>query len=282
MASQTSAMAHSDLAIRFKARTPEPQYVWSSNSAHMQAPRLAPATVSPQALHDAAAFGYSPMHSSISSRSHGSPATPSFDDEMNTLYSPEPMSRAESMQIANAGAWASPYAAQMQDEACQFALTPGSDVDTVRCNATRDGLQVKSEPDTEGTSIGAFPEVGQDQARYWGSVVVLDDQEIGADVCHNDDQANGKTSTAAKGIAETTDRKTKIACRLCYKTFDRVYNYKQHLHTHDIHRKRPFACDVSGCGHRFYRLTDLKRHNDSVRFMIPNSDGTFADRASEA
>ena len=68
-------------------------------------------------------------------------------------------------------------------------------------------------------------------------------------------------------------RSTKIArylCPICGKGFGRTFNYNTHLETHDPHRERPYQCVYSHCRKKFYRPTDLKRHDQSVgtSFMI--------------
>src|SRR6202000_3272726 len=41
-----------------------------------------------------------------------------------------------------------------------------------------------------------------------------------------------------------------IACSHCGHGFDRTYNYKEHLKTHNPSRDRPFPCTVEGCTQR--------------------------------
>ena len=47
-------------------------------------------------------------------------------------------------------------------------------------------------------------------------------------------------------------------CSICNKIFDRKFNLKQHLQTHDPIRQRNHECFV--CFKRFYRNTELSRH----------------------
>lgn len=53
-------------------------------------------------------------------------------------------------------------------------------------------------------------------------------------------------------------------CDQCGKLFQRSYNLKAHLETHDPHRSQPHACEYPGCEKRFVRRTDLLRHQSSV------------------
>lgn len=54
-------------------------------------------------------------------------------------------------------------------------------------------------------------------------------------------------------------------CDQCGKLFQRSYNLKAHLETHDPHRSQPHPCHHHGCNKRFVRRTDLIRHVQSVR-----------------
>ena len=54
------------------------------------------------------------------------------------------------------------------------------------------------------------------------------------------------------------------SCDICGKLFQRTYNLKAHLFTHDPHRTQPHACMRVGCDKRFLRRTDLIRHEQSV------------------
>jgi len=53
-------------------------------------------------------------------------------------------------------------------------------------------------------------------------------------------------------------------CDTCGKLFQRSYNLKAHLETHDPHRVQPHVCQYLGCDKRFVRRTDLLRHEQSV------------------
>lgn len=54
-------------------------------------------------------------------------------------------------------------------------------------------------------------------------------------------------------------------CDRCGKLFQRSYNLKAHLETHDPNRSQPHMCDYIDCDKRFVRRTDLLRHEHSVR-----------------
>jgi len=72
-----------------------------------------------------------------------------------------------------------------------------------------------------------------------------------------------------------TSRETaNCACDQCGKLFQRSYNLKAHMETHDPHRNHPHVCDYIDCDKRFVRRTDLVRHEQSVCVPIsffPNS-----------
>lgn len=56
----------------------------------------------------------------------------------------------------------------------------------------------------------------------------------------------------------------KCSCEQCGKLFQRTYNLKAHLETHDPHRVQPHTCAFEKCNKRFVRRTDLLRHQQSV------------------
>ena len=53
-------------------------------------------------------------------------------------------------------------------------------------------------------------------------------------------------------------------CDQCGKLFQRSYNLKAHLETHDPNRSHPHACDYIDCDKHFVRRTDLVRHEQSA------------------
>ena len=54
-------------------------------------------------------------------------------------------------------------------------------------------------------------------------------------------------------------------CEICDMPFERSYNLKSHMDTHDPDRQKPFKCEYEGCYREFVRKTDLMRHISSVR-----------------
>lgn len=59
------------------------------------------------------------------------------------------------------------------------------------------------------------------------------------------------------------------SCEVCGKFFQRCYNLRAHMETHDANRSMPNKCKYPGCGKRFVRRTDLMRHNESVGQTAP-------------
>lgn len=60
-------------------------------------------------------------------------------------------------------------------------------------------------------------------------------------------------------------------CHVCPdKGFDRKYNYRQHMLTHDSRRKKDHVCPYPGCGKEFVRKTDLARHDQSIHQQAKN------------
>lgn len=62
----------------------------------------------------------------------------------------------------------------------------------------------------------------------------------------------------------TTQANSTCECEKCGKLFQRSYNLKAHMETHDPQREQPHACPYEGCKRRFVRRTDLVRHQQSV------------------
>lgn len=68
----------------------------------------------------------------------------------------------------------------------------------------------------------------------------------------------------------TRPENASCSCDICGKLFQRCYNLKAHMETHDTHRNMPNKCKYPDCGKRFVRRTDLTRHNESVRRPFRN------------
>lgn len=64
----------------------------------------------------------------------------------------------------------------------------------------------------------------------------------------------------------------------CGKLFERSWNYKLHLETHEDDREYPFPCTVPGCSKKFVRRTDLLRHSSSVHTQAKESRCDFCGR----
>jgi hypothetical protein len=65
----------------------------------------------------------------------------------------------------------------------------------------------------------------------------------------------------------TTPQNAQYACHICNKLFQRSYNHKAHLATHDEYREYPHKCPYPGCIRAFVRKTDLTRHGQSVSVL---------------
>ncbi|KAK7554282.1 hypothetical protein IWX50DRAFT_637426 [Phyllosticta citricarpa] len=79
------------------------------------------------------------------------------------------------------------------------------------------------------------------------------------------------TSTArTRSRNATTLENAKYECELCGKLFQRLYNHKSHMETHDPKRVFPHICAANGCERKFVRRTDLVRHEQSVHIKARN------------
>ncbi|WFC97621.1 hypothetical protein MYAM1_000338 [Malassezia yamatoensis] len=62
-------------------------------------------------------------------------------------------------------------------------------------------------------------------------------------------------------------------CPICHKMFERAYNRKMHITTHEAieNRLKPFFCPVESCGKRFARKHDKNRHYLGVHLRARKS-----------
>lgn len=65
-------------------------------------------------------------------------------------------------------------------------------------------------------------------------------------------------------IAAKEGNNYKCPAEGCGKLFNRSYNFRAHMETHDENRVYPFKCAVERCDKEFRRKTDLQRHHLSV------------------
>ncbi|KAF9068593.1 hypothetical protein BDP27DRAFT_1266151 [Rhodocollybia butyracea] len=56
----------------------------------------------------------------------------------------------------------------------------------------------------------------------------------------------------------------KHKCTICPRAFDRAFNLKAHMDTHNPNRKKPFVCHHDNCRRAFSRKHDLGRHLTSI------------------
>lgn len=81
----------------------------------------------------------------------------------------------------------------------------------------------------------------------------------------SDFPANGTHRERGRGRRQTDPARSQYRCHLCPdKGFQRQYNFKQHLLTHDDKREKNHICQAADCGRAFVRKTDLSRHETSV------------------
>ncbi|ROT34943.1 hypothetical protein SODALDRAFT_321039 [Sodiomyces alkalinus F11] len=78
----------------------------------------------------------------------------------------------------------------------------------------------------------------------------------------------------------TTLEEANFQCEVpgCGKLFNRNYNFKAHMETHDKNREYPFPCQVEGCRKKFVRRTDLQRHHSSIHAKEKNHKCDYCGR----
>ena len=77
--------------------------------------------------------------------------------------------------------------------------------------------------------------------------------------------------------AYTQPENASCSCTQCGKLFQRSYNLKAHMETHDPHRSQPHICRYPDCDKRFVRKTDLIRHEGCVSRSIRSPVSIGAD-----
>ncbi|KDN53592.1 hypothetical protein K437DRAFT_260517 [Tilletiaria anomala UBC 951] len=65
---------------------------------------------------------------------------------------------------------------------------------------------------------------------------------------------------AKRGVGRGGSAKKRFACEVCHKQFDRAFNLKTHMATHDTVRDKPYLCPLTGCRKDFARKHDCQRH----------------------
>lgn len=99
--------------------------------------------------------------------------------------------------------------------------------------------------------------------------------------------AQGLSPNSVSMLANSTKRRAKVRlheCTICHKMFERSYNYRMHLATHDAveNRLKPFVCPFPGCEKKFARKHDKNRHYQGVHLHIrKNVYRTLSPMATE-
>lgn len=76
-------------------------------------------------------------------------------------------------------------------------------------------------------------------------------------------------ANAVPALATSAKRRARARlyeCPICHKMFERSYNQRMHLDTHEAmeNRLKPFICPFPGCGKQFARKHDKNRHYQGV------------------
>ena len=81
-------------------------------------------------------------------------------------------------------------------------------------------------------------------------------------------QAVGRKTARRKDRRSQRKMDPPPVCDICGRVFERFYNYKSHLQTHNPARPYPNQCDYEGCMSKFTRKAELDRHKQSVRYFF--------------
>lgn len=84
------------------------------------------------------------------------------------------------------------------------------------------------------------------------------------------DNSIGVTARTRHRRNPTTAENANYECHKCGKLFQRSYNHKTHLETHNPSRKKEYVCPHKDCDKQFVRKTDLDRHQKSVHLKLRN------------
>ncbi|KAF2753840.1 hypothetical protein EJ05DRAFT_156793 [Pseudovirgaria hyperparasitica] len=79
------------------------------------------------------------------------------------------------------------------------------------------------------------------------------------------------------GRTKSLTENATFRCEICGKVFQREYNRKAHMQTHNPSRARPQACEYPNCDKSFVRRTDLMRHQESVHIKNRPFECTACD-----
>jgi hypothetical protein len=96
----------------------------------------------------------------------------------------------------------------------------------------------------------------------------------------NDESSRATSSQEKRPRIITTREDGNYECTVegCGKLFNRSYNYRAHMETHDSERVHPYICELPGCMKRFRRKTDLQRHNQSVHIKEKSHQCEYCGR----
>lgn len=236
---------------------------------------MPPTTVSPSMLechHSTAHFSNASICSSIYEASEDAPSL----DDYDMIHTPEPFLHDDATRIADDRTWfTSPGGAyepttlhhplQLQYGPSEASCgMPPADFNGYELRRpvkrelhSQSPMQQDSEQDDESSSSSSPSSSGDDDM---------------------DDDTDIKSEAAARHPYNKPYENPKYTCATCGKDFMRTFNYNSHLATHNPQRERPFNCRWSSCDKKFFRSTDLKRHELSVSPLpIPPTPASPSD-----
>lgn len=175
------------------------------------------------------------------------------------------------------GVYNEPGSSQMVDSSVHWrpglgGLSPGQPSDTYSMEDVLDQEDwLSSVPPTGSSFTGADSGLSYDS----GAEGVL----LGSS--STNDGSSRTTSGQEKRpriVSTRADGNYECTVEGCGKLFNRSYNYRAHMETHDADRVHPFVCAVPDCTKRFRRKTDLQRHHQSVHIKEKSHQCEYCGR----
>lgn len=238
-------------------------FSWSCPPQLMHDSTTPSSTISSTSVHRRSSFAFSD-HCSYDPLS-----TPMYQDSDNFQYSnanflPTPAASCKDLSFAFGGDIIWNSTEQPFYEPCHLALSEGEEPPgdaPIPWSAAMETSSQQPMPQIHSATLDAIPKREDTTSLDYRPRLSIDTSEA---------PSTRECSVQASGEAKRTKRRltrpedVKLRCPVCSKGFARTFNYNTHLQIHNPQRRRPCRCAHSGCDKDFFRITDLKRHVQSV------------------